>query len=45
MTLRRFREIFFDATRDSFKPLRTIPIIMAAAIMFAGTAAAQTTER
>ena len=42
MTLRGFRELFFDATRDSFKPVRTIPIIMAAAIMFAGTAAAQT---
>lgn len=42
MTLRGFREVFFDATRDSFNPVRTIPIIMAAAIMFAGTAAAQT---
>jgi hypothetical protein len=44
MTLRGFREVFFDATRDSFNPVRTIPIIMAAAIMFAGTAAAQTSE-
>jgi hypothetical protein len=44
MTLRGFREIFFDATRDSFKPVRTTLIIMAAAIMFAGTAAAQTIE-
>jgi hypothetical protein len=44
MTLRGFRELFFDATRDSFKPVRTIPIIMAAAIMFAGTAAAQTVD-
>src|SRR5688572_9644049 len=42
MTLRRFRELLFDATRDSFNPVRTMPIIMAAAIMFAGTAAAQT---
>jgi len=45
MTLRGFREVFFDATRDSFNPVRTIPIIMAAVIMFAGTAAAQTSEK
>ena len=42
MTLRSFRGLFFDATRDSFNAVRTIPFIMAAAIMFAGTAAAQT---
>ena len=42
MRLRGFRKIFFNATRDSFKPVKTIPIIMAAAIMFARTAAAQT---
>ena len=42
MRLRGFRKIFFNATRDSFKPVKTIPIIMAAALMFAGTAAAQT---
>jgi CHRD domain len=44
MTPRGFRRVF-NATRDSFKPVRTIPIIMAAAIMFAGTAAAQTSEK
>ena len=38
MTLRGFRRLFFDTTRDSFNAVRTIPIIMAAAIMFAGTA-------
>ena len=44
MTLRRFRGLLLDTTRDSFKPLRTMPIIMAAAIMFAGIAAAQNSE-
>ena len=44
MTLRRFRGLLFEATRDAFKPLRTMPIIVAAAIMFAGTAAAQNSE-
>ena len=42
MTLRSFREVFCDATRDPFNSVRTIHIIMAAVIMFAGTAAAQT---
>ena len=44
MTLRRVRELIFDATRVSFNSVRTKPIIVAAAIMFAGTAAAQTAE-
>ena len=42
MTLRGFRGRFFDATRDSFNSVRIITLIMAAAIMFVGTAAAQT---
>lgn len=42
MTLRGFRGRFFDATRDSFNSVRIITFIMAAALMFAGTAAAQT---
>jgi CHRD domain len=41
MTLRGFRRVF-NATRDSFKPVKTIPTIMAAAIGIAGTAVAQT---
>jgi hypothetical protein len=44
MTLRSFGEFFFGATRDSFNPARTIPMIMAAVIMFAGIAAAQNAE-
>jgi hypothetical protein len=44
MTLRRFRELLFDATRDSFNPGRTILTIMAAVVMFAGIAAAQTVD-
>ena len=44
MTLRSFREVFFGATRDSFNPVTTIPIVMVAVIMFAGTAAAQIAE-
>jgi CHRD domain len=44
MTLRGFRGFFFDATRDSFNSVRIITLIMAAAIMFAGTAAAQTSN-
>jgi hypothetical protein len=44
MTLRSFREVFFGATRDSFNPVRTIPMIMAAVITFAGIAAAQNSE-
>jgi CHRD domain len=44
MTLRRFRGLLLDATRDSFRPLRTMPIIIAAAIMFVGIAAAQNSE-
>ena len=44
MTLRSFREVFCGATRDSFNPVRTIPMIMAAVIMFAGIAAAQNAE-
>ena len=44
MTLRSFREVFFGATRDSFSRVRTIPMIMAAVIMFAGIAAAQNAE-
>jgi hypothetical protein len=44
MTLRSFREVFFGATRDSFNLVRTIPMIMAAVIMFAGIAAAQNAE-
>jgi hypothetical protein len=44
MTLRRVRELIFGATRVSFNSVRTKPIIMAAAIMFAGTAAAQTAD-
>jgi hypothetical protein len=42
MTLRSFREVFFGATRDSINLVGTIPIIVAAVIMFAGIAAAQT---
>ena len=42
MTLRSFREVFFGATRDSFSRVRTIPIILAAAIVIAGTVVAQT---
>jgi hypothetical protein len=42
MTLRSFSEFFFGATRDSFNLVRTIPIMMAAVIMFGETAAAQT---
>ena len=45
MTLRSFREVFFGATRDSFNPVRTIPMIMAALIMFAGIAAAQNSAK
>jgi hypothetical protein len=44
MTLRSFGEFFFGATRDFFNPARTIPMIMAAVIMFAGIAAAQNAE-
>jgi hypothetical protein len=44
MTLRSFREVFFGATRDSFKSMKTIPIIIAAVIAFAGIAAAQNSE-
>jgi len=44
MTLRSFGEFFFGATRDSFNPARTIPMIMAAVIMFAGIAVAQNAE-
>ena len=44
MTLRSFREVFFGATRDSFNLVTTIPIIVAAAIMFVGIAAAQNSE-
>ena len=44
MTLRSFREVFFGATRDSFNSVRTIPMVMVAAIMFAGIAAAQNSE-
>ena len=44
MTLRSFREVFFGATRDSFNPVTTIPIVIIAVIMFAGTAAAQIAE-
>jgi hypothetical protein len=44
MTLRSFREVFFGATRDSFNPVRIIPIVLAAVIMFAGIAAAQNSE-
>ena len=44
MTLRCLRELLFGATRYSFNPARTIPMIMVAAIMIAGTAAAQTSE-
>ena len=44
MTLRSFREVFFGATRDSFNSVRTIPMVMAAIIMFAGIAAAQNSE-
>jgi hypothetical protein len=42
MTLRGFRRLFFDTTRDSFNAVRTIPLITAAAIVIAGTAVAQT---
>lgn len=45
MTLRSFREVFCDATRDSFNPVRTIPMIMAALIMFVGIAAAQNSAK
>ena len=44
MTFRSFGEVFFGATRDSFNPARTIPMIMAAVMMFAGIAAAQNAE-
>jgi CHRD domain len=44
MTLRSFREVFFGATRDSFNHARTLTMIMAAVIMFAGIAAAQNAE-
>src|SRR5918995_2599963 len=44
MRLRSFGEVFFGATRDSFNPARTILMIMAAVMMFAGIAAAQTAE-
>ncbi|HEX6173949.1 MAG TPA: CHRD domain-containing protein [Candidatus Binatia bacterium] len=44
MTLRSFREVFFGATRDSFNSVRTIPMVMVAAIMFAGIAGAQNSE-
>ena len=44
MTLRSFREVFFGATRDSFNSVRTIPMVMVAAIMFAGIADAQNSE-
>ena len=44
MTFRSFGEVFFGATRDSFNPGRTIPMIMAAVMMFAGIAAAQNAE-
>jgi hypothetical protein len=42
MTLRSFREVFCGATHNSFNPVRTISIILAAAIVIAGTAVAQT---
>jgi CHRD domain len=45
MTLRSFREVFFGATRDSFNPVRTISMVVAAVIMFAGIAAAQVSEK
>ena len=44
MTLRRLSECLFDGTPESFKLLRIMPIIMATAIVFAGTAAAQNSE-
>ena len=45
MTLRGFRETFFRRNSRLLQAVRTMPIIMAAAIMFAGTAAAQTCRR
>jgi hypothetical protein len=42
MTPRKVRELIFYATRDSLNPVKTMPIIMAAVIMFGGTATAQT---
>jgi hypothetical protein len=44
MTLRSFREVFFGATRDSFNPVRTIPMVMVVVIMFTGIAAAQNSQ-
>jgi CHRD domain len=44
MTLRGFRKIFLNATRDSLNSARTIPLIMAAALVIAGTAVAQTVD-
>jgi hypothetical protein len=45
MTLRSFRGLFSDATRDSLNSVTMITLIMAAALMLAGTAAAQTSEK